>query len=81
MNPHRTKATVIALIAAAGMSPAFAPSVQAQPVLSLTPTQFQKAQAALENKITARQVQLVLLGTELADAANSPPVTARPWPP
>jgi hypothetical protein len=51
------------------MSPAFAPPVQAQPVLTPT-TQFQKAQVALENKITARQVQLVLLGTELADAAN-----------
>ena len=35
-----------------------------------TTTPFQKAQQALENKITARQVQLVLLGTELADAAN-----------
>ncbi len=70
MNPHRTKTTIIALIAAAGMFPTFAPSVQAQTLLTPTPTQFQKAQQALENKITARQVQLVLLGTELADAAN-----------
>ena len=70
MNPHRTKATVIALIAAAGMFSAFAPSVQAQPLVTPALSQFQRAQVALENRITARQVQLVLLGTEIADAAN-----------
>jgi hypothetical protein len=70
MNPHRTKATVIALIAAAGMFPTFAPSVQAQPMVVPALSQFQRAQLALENRIIARQVQLVLLGTEIADAAN-----------
>jgi hypothetical protein len=73
MNPHRTKATVIALIAAAGMFPMFAPAVQAQPMAIPALTQFQKAQLSLENRITARQVQLVLLGTEIADAANVTP--------
>jgi hypothetical protein len=71
MNPHRTKATVIALIAAAGMFPAFAPSVQAQPLVTPALSQFQRAQVALENRITARQVQLVLLGTEIADVTTS----------
>ena len=71
MKPNRTKATAIALIAAAGIS-TFAPSVQAQTLTLLTTStaQFQRAQEALEHKIIARQVQLALLGTELANAAN-----------
>jgi hypothetical protein len=35
-----------------------------------TTTKFQQAQLAVEHQIVARQVQLVLLGTEVADAAN-----------
>jgi hypothetical protein len=73
MNLHPTKATVkatvIALMAAAAIVPAFAPAVQAQPMVP-SPAQFQKAQQALEHQIIARQVQLVLLGTEVANAAN-----------
>lgn len=69
MNLHPKTATAIALIAAAAMVPAFAPSVQAQPVTP-TPAQFQRAQEALEHQVLARQVQLVLLGTEVANAAN-----------
>jgi hypothetical protein len=52
------------------MVPAFAPAVQAQTVQTPTPAQFQHAQQALEHQIIARQVQLVLLGTEVANAAN-----------
>jgi hypothetical protein len=52
------------------MVPAFAPAVQAQTVLTPSPAQFQHAQEALEHQIIARQVQLVLLGTEVANAAN-----------
>ena len=52
------------------MVPAFAPAVQAQTVLTPSPAQFQHAQQALEHQIIARQVQLVLLGTEVANAAN-----------
>jgi hypothetical protein len=70
MNLHPKTATAIALIAAAAMVPAFAPSVQAQTVVSTSPAQFQHAQQALEHEIIARQVQLVLLGTEVANAAN-----------
>ena len=70
MNPHRTTATIIALIAAAGMFPAFAPSVQAQTLLTTSSAPFPRAQQAVEHEIIARQVQLVLLGTEVADAAN-----------
>jgi hypothetical protein len=68
LNP--TKATIIALIAAAGLVPTFASAVQAQtPVLTST-IQFQRAQEALEHQIIARQVQLALLGTDVANAAN-----------
>jgi hypothetical protein len=70
MNLHPKTATAIALIAAAAMVPAFAPAVQAQTVLTPSPAQFQHAQQALEHQIIARQVQLVLLGTEVANAAN-----------
>ena len=70
MNLNPTKATVIGLIAAAAMVPAFAPAVQAQTTLTPSPAQFQRAQQALEHQIIARQVQLVLLGTEVANAAN-----------
>jgi hypothetical protein len=52
------------------MVPAFAPAVQAQTVVTPSPAQFQRAQQALEHQIIARQVQLVLLGTEVANAAN-----------
>jgi hypothetical protein len=52
------------------MFPAFAPSVQAQSLLTTSTAQFQRAQQAVEHEIIARQVQLVLLGTEVADAAN-----------
>jgi hypothetical protein len=70
MNLHPKSATAIALIAAAAMVPAFAPAVQAQTVVTPSPAQFQRAQQALEHQIIARQVQLVLLGTEVANAAN-----------
>ena len=70
MNLHPKTATAIALIAAAAMVPAFAPAVQAQTVLTPSTAQFQHAQEALEHQIIARQVQLVLLGTEVANAAN-----------
>ena len=70
MRPHSTKATAIALIAAASMCFVFASSVQAQSRLTGTTTKFQKAQMAVEHQIIARQVQLALLGTEVADAAN-----------
>lgn len=66
MRTHSTKAIVIALTAAASML-FFASSVQAQPS---TTTKFQKAQLTLEHQIVARQVQLVLLGTEVANSAN-----------
>ncbi len=68
LNP--TKATAIVLIAAAGLVPTFASAVQAQPASVYSTTQFQRAQEALEHQIIARQVQLALLGTEVADAAN-----------
>ena len=68
LNP--TRATVVGLIAAAAMVPAFAPAVQAQTTLTPSPAKFQRAQEALERQIIARQVQLVLLGTEVANAAN-----------
>ena len=70
MNLHPKTATAIALIAAAAMVPAFAPAVQAETVLTPSTAQFQHAQEALEHQIIARQVQLVLLGTEVANAAN-----------
>ncbi len=68
LNP--TKATAIALMAAAGLVPAFAPAVQAQTPALSSSAGFQRAQEALEGQIIARQVQLVLLGTEVANAAN-----------
>jgi len=52
------------------MVPAFAPAVQAQTVLTPSSAQFQHAQEALEHQIIARQVQLAVLGTEIANAAN-----------
>ena len=70
MRPHTTKATVIALIAAASMCFIFASSVQAQSLQTNSSVKFQKAQEALEHQIIARQVQLALLGTEIANAAN-----------
>jgi hypothetical protein len=75
MKPNHTRATVIALIAAAGLVPTFAPAVQAQAPQAHAPAPsstfgFQRAQEALEHQIIARQVQLALLGTEVADAAN-----------
>lgn len=70
MRPHSTKATVIALIAAASMCFVFASSVQAQSRTTSSTIKFQKAQMAVEHQIIARQVQLALLGTEVADAAN-----------
>jgi hypothetical protein len=66
MRTHSTKAIVIALTAAASLL-FFASSVQAQP---RTTTKFQQAQQTLEHQIVARQVQLALLGTEVANAAN-----------
>ena len=36
-------------------------------------TKFQQAQRALEHQIIARQVQLTLLGTEVANASNLTP--------
>ena len=41
-----------------------------KPCQTPSPAQFQHAQEALEHQIIARQVQLVLLGTEVANAAN-----------
>ncbi len=70
MRPHTTKATVIALIAAASMCFIFASSVQAQSLQTNSSVKFQKAQEALEHQIIARQVQLALLGTEIVNAAN-----------
>jgi hypothetical protein len=70
MNLNPTKATLIGLIAAAAMVPAFAPAVQAETLVTPSPAQFGHAQEALEHQIVARQVQLVLLGTEVANAAN-----------
>src|ERR1039458_9977166 len=70
MRPHTTKATVIALIAAASMCFIFASSVQAQSLQTNTSVKFQKVQEALEHQIIARQVQLALLGTEIVNAAN-----------
>jgi hypothetical protein len=66
MRTHSTKAIVIALTAAASLL-FFASSVQAQP---RTTTKFQQAQQTLEHQIVARQVQLALLGTEVANAAS-----------
>ncbi|MGA3353696.1 MAG: hypothetical protein ABSD85_10990 [Acidimicrobiales bacterium] len=70
MKRHSTKAIVIALTAAASMLFISASSVQAQPLQAGSSTKFQKAQQALEHQIIARQVQLALLGTEVANAAN-----------
>jgi hypothetical protein len=70
MNLNHTKATAIALLAAAGLVPTFAPAVQAQTPALTSASQFQRAQEALEHQIIARQVQLALLGTEVANAAN-----------
>ncbi len=70
MRRHSTKATAIVLIAAASVFFVFASSAQAQSLLTNSPTKFQKAQEALEHQIIARQVQLALLGTEVANAAN-----------
>jgi len=70
LNP--TKATAVLLIAAAGIFPTLASSVQAQAQTLQPPiaTNFPHAQRVVEREIIARQVQLVLLGTELADAPN-----------
>ena len=70
MRTHSTKATAIALIAAASMCFVFASSVQAQSLQTGSSVKFQKAQEAVEHQIIARQVQLVLLGTEVANATN-----------
>ena len=67
---HTIKATAIALIAAAGMFPVLASSIPAQASPSGGLSSFQRAQETLEHQIIARQVQLALLGTEVADAAN-----------
>ncbi len=69
MTRHSTKATAIALIAAVSMF-LFASSAQAQSQPARSTTKFQQAQLTLEHQIIARQVQLVLLGTEVANAAN-----------
>ena len=70
MKQHSLKATATVLVAAASMLFAFASSAQAQPLQNTTLTKFQKAQLALERQIIARQVQLALLGTEVANAAS-----------
>jgi hypothetical protein len=70
MKLTATKTAAIALIAAAGMFGTFAPAVQAQAVAVPSAAGFQKAQAAVEHDIIARQVQLALLGTDVANAAN-----------
>jgi hypothetical protein len=67
---HPTKATAIALGAAAGILLICASAVQAQPLRTVSSTKFQQAQQALEHQIIARQVQLTLLGTEVVDAPN-----------
>jgi hypothetical protein len=67
---HPTKATVIALGAAAGMLLIGASAVQAAPLRTSTTSKFQHAQQAVEHQIIARQVQLALLGTEVVNAAN-----------
>jgi hypothetical protein len=70
LNP--TKATAVLLIAAAGLVPTLASSVQAQAQTTQLPivTNIWHAQRVVEREILARQVQLVLLGTNLADAPN-----------
>jgi len=74
MTTHKAAAT-IALVAA-GMSSVFASPAQAQPPTTpptstaFSATVFQRDQLAVEHEILARQVQLVLIGTNLADAAN-----------
>jgi hypothetical protein len=70
MKQHSLKATAAVLVVAASMLFAFASSAQAQPLKTQTLTKFQKAQLALEHQIIARQVQLALLGTEVANAAS-----------
>ncbi len=70
MRRHLTKATTISLIAAAGIFVVSASSAQAQALLPSSTTKFQQAQLTLEHQIIARQVQLALLGTEVANAAN-----------
>jgi hypothetical protein len=72
MTKHHTKAkaTAIALIAAAGMFPVFVSSVPALAQPSGSSIGFQRNQQALEGQIIARQVQLALLGTNIADAAS-----------
>jgi len=70
MRQHSLKATAIVVVAAASMLFAFASSAQAQSPRPHNQTKFQQAQLALEHQIVARQVQLALLGTEVANAAN-----------
>jgi len=70
MRRHSIKATAVGLIAATSMCLIFASSAQAQSLGANSLTKFQKAQEALEHQIIARQVQLALLGTEVANAAN-----------
>ncbi|HMK96046.1 MAG TPA: hypothetical protein VK425_00785, partial [Acidimicrobiales bacterium] len=69
-------------LVAAGIFPMFAMSAQAQPTSTTTSTTtpatpivvstsvFQREQLAVEHEIIARQVQLALLGTSLANSAN-----------
>jgi hypothetical protein len=45
-------------------------SVQVQALLTNSTAKFQRAQEALEHQIIARQVQLAMLGTNVASAAN-----------
>ena len=73
MKQHSLKATATVLVVAASMLFAFASTAQAQPAQTTTLTKFQKAQLALEHQIIARQVQLALLGTEVANSASLTP--------
>lgn len=52
------------------MFPVLSSSVSAQASPAISSTGFQRAQQAVEHQIIARQVQLALLGTEVANAAN-----------
>lgn len=75
MKTHPKAAAAIAL-AVAGIFPTFGLSAQAQspsasaPSSIATASVFSHDQLVVEHEILARQVQLALLGTNLADAAN-----------
>ncbi|HXW82369.1 MAG TPA: hypothetical protein VEJ84_22925, partial [Acidimicrobiales bacterium] len=73
MNIYRKTTAALALLAAA-VSPLFAMSAQAQapstPRPMVIPMTFSQDQTQLEDAIVARQVQLVYLGVNIADAAN-----------